>query len=1216
MKHRPIFLSVLLAAVLLATCVFAAAEGPSEPETPSLALTATITATAAPLTADTYTVWLKAITAEAPRLDGMEGDTLTLSRTGPGDIAFPEITFNDYGVFTYEMGQRAGSHPSATSYDATVYTITVYRPWTGRFSVVFKTDAGRKVNTIQFDNTYAETAVTATKVWDDANNQDGKRDDVTLVLSGHADQTVQGETVQRAVAVEDPFRRIAADAGEAERTVTWQGLPVYFNGEPIAYTVSEQGTVKEDGADVIYMKDDALYTVIVTGSAEEGFTVTNSHTPDETVASVRKIWNDANDQDGIRPASLTVTLSNGTKTVAERTLDAAHDWTAAVDGLPKYKDGKEIVYTWTEEDIEGYPQCSSAVSGMMTILTNTHETEQTIATVIKEWDDNNDQDALRPASLTVTLSNGNEIVAEKTLDAEHGWTATVEGLPRFAEGKAIVYTWTEAEIEYYTPVEPVVSGTTTTLKNTHPPEETEVSVEKIWVDGENSGHTRPASLVMTLSNGQTVTLSQDNAWHATVQNLPKYNHSQEPIVYTWTEAEIPGYEKTGESAEDGATTFTNTLTDPENIRVTGTKTWIDGGKVHDNANEIVLTLTRTSAKAGSASETVNATPTWTGNTYAYENLENYDAEGYAYTYAVTEARVPGYEAPVQHGYNFTNRITDPKDVDITGTKTWVDGGKEHDNASEITLTLTRTANSKSETVNVTPVWSGNTYTYSGLDRYDDDGYEYTYSVSEAPITGYTTEQNGYDFINTIVQEELELTVRKVWQDADDQDGIRPASLTVTLSDGQTVTLSAENDWSASIADLPRYDETGAEITYTWSEPAVAGYESMTEIQDPVTTLTNAHVPETTSLTVIKVWDDADDRDGIRPDSVTAVLSNGMTVTLNEENEWRATVEDLPVYDGGEAIAYAWTEEEVPGYQLTVTVEDDITTLTNTHDSETVTLTVTKVWNDVADQDGIRPAQLVMTLQANGEEAGTVTLSPANGWTAALDNLPINRDGAAIAYTWTEPAIVGYTQTGMAVVGNMTIITNTHVPETLDLTVTKLWEDNGNPARPTSLTVILSGGGQVRLATLSAANNWTATATGLPRYANGQPIAYTWTEPAIDGYTLTSQVTTGNTTVITNTRNAVPPPAEHTLTVYYRYLNGNQAAPTVVEVHKEGDIYRVDSPVIPGYTATILVVTGTMPGYDVEYTVIYIPNGNTIIIEEPDTPLGLGQVFINVGDCLE
>jgi hypothetical protein len=44
----------------------------------------------------------------------------------------------------------------------------------------------------------------------------------------------------------------------------------------------------------------------------------------------------------------------------------------------------------------------------------------------------------------------------------------------------------------------------------------------------------------------------------------------------------------------------------------------------------------------------------------------------------------------------------------------------------------------------------------------------------------------------------------------------------------------------------------------------------------------------------------------------------------------------------------------------------------------------------------------------------------------------------------------------------------------------------------------------------------------------------------------------------------------------------------------------------------------MPGRNTVFTVIYMPIDETIIIEELDTPLGLGdsQMFLNIDDCLD
>ena len=93
----------------------------------------------------------------------------------------------------------------------------------------------------------------------------------------------------------------------------------------------------------------------------------NTHEPELIDLTVKKVWDDANNQDGKRPASLAVTLSNGT----EVTLNAANNWTATVKNLPKYADGKEIEYTWKEDALPaGYTLTDTSVNGTVTTLTN------------------------------------------------------------------------------------------------------------------------------------------------------------------------------------------------------------------------------------------------------------------------------------------------------------------------------------------------------------------------------------------------------------------------------------------------------------------------------------------------------------------------------------------------------------------------------------------------------------------------------------------------------------------------------------------------------------------------------------------------------------------------------------------------------------------------------------------------------------------------------
>lgn len=95
----------------------------------------------------------------------------------------------------------------------------------------------------------------------------------------------------------------------------------------------------------------------------------------------------------------------------------------------------------------------------------------------------------------------------------------------------------------------------------------------------------------------------------------------------------------------------------------------------------------------------------------------------------------------------------------------------------------------------------------------------------------------------------------------------------------------------------------------------------------------------------------------------------------------------------------------------------------------------------------------------------------------------------------------------------------------------------------------------------------------------------------------------------------PDPQPHTLTIYYIYWDGRKAAETHYSIHWPGENYDVVSPVIPGYRATLLRVAGVMPNRDLEFTVVYWPPEDTLI-EDYETALGLGIIYMHVGVCYE
>lgn len=93
--------------------------------------------------------------------------------------------------------------------------------------------------------------------------------------------------------------------------------------------------------------------------------------------------------------------------------------------------------------------------------------------------------------------------------------------------------------------------------------------------------------------------------------------------------------------------------------------------------------------------------------------------------------------------------------------------------------------------------------------------------------------------------------------------------------------------------------------------------------------------------VSKVWDDEDDKDGVRPDSVVvALFENGKAssqddITLDESSDWSGSWTRLPRYADNEEIAYTVEEVDVPAhYEAEVTGGvDDGFVITNTYKPE-------------------------------------------------------------------------------------------------------------------------------------------------------------------------------------------------------------------------------------------------------------------------------------------
>ena len=958
-----------------------------------------------------------------------------------------------------------------------------------------------KSGTVKISNrkdTPEETSVSVKKVWNDSNNQDGIRpDSVTVQL--YADGKASGAPV---------------DLNAANNwSHTWSGLAKKANKTDIKYTVDEVSVPAD------YTK------TVSTNEAKTEYVITNTHVTETTEATVKKVWNDSNDQDGKRPAKLTVNLMNGNTVVSTVTLSEENGWEATVSNLPKKENGTVISYSWSEGSMpEGYSLEGSVTSGTVTTLTNKYAPEETSVSVRKVWTDSDNQDGIRPDSITVQLkADGKESGEPVELNEANNWTHTWNGLAKKASGTEIEYSVDEVSVPggYTKTVTANENKTEYTITNTHETEKTEATVKKVWNDSNNQDGTRPVELTVNLMNGNavvdTVTLKEANDWSATVGNLEKKAGGKD-IEYTWTEGSMPeGYKLTDTRKNGTVTTLTNTYA-PEKVSITGTKTWNDANN-QDGKRPTSIKISLFANGNVVKSLDVTAATNWT---YSFTDLPKYEA-GTEIKYTVGEEAVADYETKVE-GYNITNTHK-PATLDITGTKTWNDSNNQ-DGKRPKSITVNLLANGRitdTKTVTADDNW---TYSFTDLPKYAN-GQEITYTVSELTVPGYTTTiDDNYNITNSYTPGETSASVTKIWDDADNQDGIRPESITVALlangtPTNKTVTLTAANNWTQTITGLPEKAD-GEYITYTWTEVNVPeGYSlTGTSKNETVTTLTNTHTPELTSITGTKTWKDADNQDGKRPESITVNLFadgtklKSQSVSADADGNWSYSFTDLPKYANGQEITYTVTEDAVDGY----TTESDGYNFINTHQPETTEITGTKTWNDANNQDGKRPESITVILLANGTEKTrqAVTADEAGNWTYTFKDLPKYANGQEITYTVAEEEVTDYTTTY-----DGSNITNSYTPGKTSATVTKIWNDaeNQDGKRPESITVSLLADGKEtgKTVTLSVENNWKQTISDLPEKADGKAIEYTWTEETLpEGYELTDNSKNGTVTTLTNT----------------------------------------------------------------------------------------------------
>lgn len=248
--------------------------------------------------------------------------------------------------------------------------------------------------------------------------------------------------------------------------------------------------------------------------------------------------------------------------------------------------------------------------------------------------------------------------------------------------------------------------------------------------------------------------------------------------------------------------------------------------------------------------------------------------------------------------------------------------------------------------------------------------------------------------------------------------------------GKTAILSAANNWKVVFDQLDKVNEQNEKYYYYAIEEGDSGsgievkYDHGEPDENTVAFTTTIINKGFTDITVTKTWQDDNDAQDLRPDTLkltlyrkTAVTEQKKVeeVTLSAEdaqsgnsNVWTYTFQDLPDTDENGNLYTYWVEEEpVSGYTESRTDDLDLVNTLGDEDTE-VQIQGEKTW--VGDDPAKRPASIIVILLQNGTEVKRQEVQPNEDgkWTYDFGSWPVYDDsGRAYTYTVQEEPVDGY-----------------------------------------------------------------------------------------------------------------------------------------------------------------------------------------------------------------
>lgn len=210
-------------------------------------------------------------------------------------------------------------------------------------------------------------------------------------------------------------------------------------------------TLETQTAAAGYEKSEAAEVTIKSGETQQA-AITSE--PEKVAINVKRIWDDNNDQDGIRPKTIQLSLvreGSQDQVIDTKKIAAGEGWTTAFRARKYDQNGQKIRYTIVEKNMDQYDISVMGGADAGFLLVHRHTPAVVDVPVRITWTDHRNRYDDRPSAVVVSLLKDGKPVDSQVVvsDASGRWHTLFQSVPAYADGKKIQYTVTEDKIEGY-----------------------------------------------------------------------------------------------------------------------------------------------------------------------------------------------------------------------------------------------------------------------------------------------------------------------------------------------------------------------------------------------------------------------------------------------------------------------------------------------------------------------------------------------------------------------------------------------------------------------------------------------------------------------------------------------------------------------------------------------------------------------------------------------